>query len=74
MSAPYLDPGRSADERTADLIGRMTVEEKAGLMFHPMALVSPDSRMPGIEVTGAHPPTSDADTSLATGDSRAGPP
>ena len=32
MSAPYLDPGHSADERTADLLGRMTVEEKAGHM------------------------------------------
>ena len=45
--APYLDPGHSADERTADLLGRMTVEEKAGLMFHPMALVSPGGELAG---------------------------
>ncbi|AQX80988.1 hypothetical protein BWO91_14350 [Plantibacter flavus] len=32
---PYLDPTLSAEERTEDLLGRMTLAEKAGLMFQP---------------------------------------
>ena len=60
MSAPYLDPGHSADERTADLLGRMTVEEKAGLMFHPMALVSPAGELTDTFDPLAIPATEDA--------------
>jgi len=58
--APYLDPGHSADERTADLLGRMTVEEKAGLMFHPMALVSPGGELTDTFDPLAIPATGDA--------------
>jgi beta-glucosidase len=32
---PYEDPRRPVEERVEDLLGRMTLEEKAGLMFHP---------------------------------------
>jgi len=36
MTAPdYLDPALTPAQRTADLIPRMTLEEKAGLLFHP---------------------------------------
>jgi len=31
----YLDPSLPIDRRVDDLLGRMTVAEKAGLMFHP---------------------------------------
>ncbi|RJX39518.1 protein GluA [Paenibacillus pinisoli] len=31
----YLNPAKSADERAADLLGRMTLEEKAGQMIQP---------------------------------------
>ena len=57
---PYLDPGHPADERTADLLGRMTVEEKAGLMFHPMALVPPGGELTGTFDPLAIPATEDA--------------
>ena len=39
---PYLDPARPIDERVADLLARMTPEEKAGLMFQTMVMISPD--------------------------------
>lgn len=39
---PYQDASRPIDERVQDLLGRMTIEEKAGLMFHTMVMVSPD--------------------------------
>ena len=31
---PYEDPSRPVGERVEDLLGRMTLEEKAGLLFH----------------------------------------
>ena len=31
---PYEDPRRPIDERVEDLLAQMTLEEKAGLMFH----------------------------------------
>ncbi|WP_329213891.1 glycoside hydrolase family 3 C-terminal domain-containing protein [Streptomyces sp. NBC_01485] len=39
--APYEDPSRPVEERVEDLLGRMTLEEKAGLMFHSQALMGP---------------------------------
>ena len=32
---PYEDPRRPVEERVDDLLAQMTLEEKAGLMFHP---------------------------------------
>ncbi len=39
---PYLDPSRSIDERIDDLLSRMPLEEKAGMMFQTMVMISPD--------------------------------
>lgn len=38
---PYLDPKLAADERVADLVPRLSIEQKAGLMFHPPLFARP---------------------------------
>ncbi len=44
---PYEDPRRPIDERVEDLLSQMTLEEKAGLMFHAIAEVAPDGSLHG---------------------------
>ncbi len=39
---PYHDRHLAVEERTEDLLARMTIEEKAGLMFHPMVFLPPN--------------------------------
>lgn len=39
---PYEDPGRPVAERVEDLLGRMTIAEKAGLLFHAIITPGPD--------------------------------
>ena len=41
-SMPYQDSSLNIEDRVEDLLGRMTLEEKAGMMFHTMALITPD--------------------------------
>lgn len=42
---PYEDPRRPIEERVADLLAQMTLEEKAGLMFHMIAAVNPNGSL-----------------------------
>src|SRR5690606_21288172 len=42
---PYEDPRRPIEERVEDLLGQMTLEEKAGLLFHTIAAVNPDGSL-----------------------------
>jgi hypothetical protein len=42
---PYRDPTRPVDERVDDLLARMTLEEKAGLMFQPAIMIGPDGEL-----------------------------
>jgi len=42
---PYEDPSRPIAERVEDLLAQMTLEEKAGLMFHAIAQVNPDGSL-----------------------------
>jgi beta-glucosidase len=39
---PYEDPRRPIEERVADLLAQMTLEEKAGLMFHTVVEAGQD--------------------------------
>ena len=41
-AAPYRDASVQIDQRVEDLLGRMTLEEKAGLMFHPPIVIEAD--------------------------------
>jgi beta-glucosidase len=53
----YKDPNRPVEERVEDLVAQMTLEEKAGLMFHAPIFMNPDGTLPdGAEerVTGRH--------------------
>ena len=49
---PYQDPARSTGTRVEDLLSRMTLEEKAGLLFHAMGMVGPGGAV--IEPGGGH--------------------
>lgn len=42
---PYEDQNRPINERVEDLLGQMTLEEKAGLMFHMIAGVNRDGSL-----------------------------
>ncbi|MET9019974.1 glycoside hydrolase family 3 N-terminal domain-containing protein [Actinopolymorpha sp. NPDC004070] len=45
MTETYRDPARSVGERVQDLLARMTLPEKAGLMFQPMVAMGPGGRL-----------------------------
>ena len=53
---PYEDPRRPIGERIADLLGQMTLEEKAGLLFHTMIPMNEDGSL--LEGTGLFGPFS----------------
>ena len=42
---PYEDPRRPVEERIEDLLSQMTLEEKAGLMFHTIISVGQDGSL-----------------------------
>ncbi len=42
---PYEDPRRPLEERVDDLLARMTLAEKAGLLFHTMIGMNPDGTL-----------------------------
>ncbi|AQP47576.1 beta-glucosidase [Tessaracoccus aquimaris] len=48
---PYEDPRRDVEERVDDLLGRLTLPEKIGLMFHTVIEAGPDGTV--LEGAGA---------------------
>ena len=56
---PYEDPGLPVEERVSDLLGRMTLAEKAGQLFHSMITPAPDGSV-------TEKPSSWADEDTAT--------
>jgi len=46
-TVPYRDPSLDVESRVDDLLGRMTVEEKAGLMFQHMIVVGEGGQLAG---------------------------
>jgi beta-glucosidase len=42
---PYEDPRRPVEERVEDLLSQMTLDEKAGMMFHAMIGLNPDGSL-----------------------------
>lgn len=56
---PYEDPERPFEERVDDLLSQMTLEEKAGLMFHNALMANPDGSVMEGEVRFGGASTSD---------------
>jgi beta-glucosidase len=50
---PYEDPRRPIEERVEDLLKQMTLEEKAGMLFHTMIGINKDGTI--LEKTGMFP-------------------
>jgi beta-glucosidase len=45
VTSAYRDPSVPLEQRVDDLLARMTLEEKAGLMFHPPILMNADGTL-----------------------------
>jgi beta-glucosidase len=56
---PYEDPRRPVEERVADLLSQMTLEEKAGMMFHTMIGMNMDGTL--VEKPGRTSPVRTSD-------------
>ena len=56
---PYEDPRRPIEERVADLLAQMTLEEKAGMLFHTMIMMGEDGSL--VEGAGMFGPFSTAE-------------
>lgn len=54
---PYENPALPVADRVADLVSRLSLEEKAGLMFHPVVAVSADGAIDGAPLRDSRPPT-----------------
>src|SRR5688500_4339291 len=56
-SEPYKDSNLSIEARIADLLPRMTIEEKAGMMFHSIITMNPDGTLTAAGAFGFGPGT-----------------
>ncbi|CAM5633734.1 hypothetical protein STENM327S_02977 [Streptomyces tendae] len=56
----YRDATAPVADRVEDLLARMTLEDKAGLLFHDMVVPGPDGHLAGPENFLGRPATADA--------------
>lgn len=59
-SVPYRDPTLSIEQRVDDLLARMSLEDKAGLLFHDMIVVGPGGNLAGSDNFIGRPASHDA--------------
>ena len=45
MVEPYRDRSNSVENRVEDLLARLTVQDKAGLMFHDIIMMGPGGQL-----------------------------
>jgi beta-glucosidase len=60
ITAPYQDPSLDVDRRVEDLLSRLGLSDKAGLMFHDMVVMGPGGSLAGADNMIARPPTAEA--------------
>ena len=56
---PYLDPGLSPEQRAEDLLSRMSLEDKAGQLFHSQIGMGPGSTLADADPAFGLPSTED---------------
>jgi beta-glucosidase len=54
---PYQNPTNSLENRIEDLLARLTLEDKAGLMFHDIAMMGPGGQLMGSDNPFGRPAT-----------------
>jgi beta-glucosidase len=54
---PYQDPTNSMENRVEDLLARLTLEDKAGLMFHDIVMMVPGGQLMGPDNPFGRPAT-----------------